>query len=456
MTNRATTANEIPITYADLGGANRGQRPDLINLQQGLFTTPDGKLWQSVGGQLVTAQNIVPTYATDLTGNVTGLVGPGGNLNSVIGINNKMRKWQGAIGKMRNGVRNAKLLILGDSTGVGAGATGTAGFGAGGRLKSMPVYLASELNRTYYPANCHALWCDGNLGSVGTLASFDTRCAFTGTWAVQLLDGGSLGGRTIKNATETTASYPFAFTPSAAGAPSANVDTFVIWYVVTVGGGTFNWNVDGGASTPVVCSGGANDIASTTVSTTLGAHTLNIWRQSGNIWILGIQAYDSTTKQIEVWQGSFNSAFVSTMNNTAQPWCIAPMIATTAPDLTVIQLQINDAVVAATSLAQYRSNLQTLITTCLAVGDVILRTGYPSAITYNANAALALQKQYRDVIADVALTNDITFDDVWTRMGSYEIQQALPGGSMYADSLHPTGNVYASSASNLAKILRAY
>ena len=81
MTNRATTANELPISYADLDGANRGQRPDLINLQQGLFYTPDNRLWQSIDGQLVAAQNVVPTFATDTSGNVTGLVGPGGGVS---------------------------------------------------------------------------------------------------------------------------------------------------------------------------------------------------------------------------------------------------------------------------------------------------------------------------------------------------------------------------------------
>lgn len=104
------------------------------------------------------AQQMLAALTLDSSMGVTGVAGPDGNLNSTLGITNKMRKWQGALGKMRNGVRNAKLLMLGDSTGVGAGATGTAGFGAGGRLKTTPLYLASELNRTYYPANCHAVW----------------------------------------------------------------------------------------------------------------------------------------------------------------------------------------------------------------------------------------------------------------------------------------------------------
>ncbi len=404
-----------------------------------------------------------PYFATDpLTGAVTGLVGPDGNANSVFGITNKARKWQAAIGKMRNGVRNAKLLMLGDSTGVGAGATGAAGFGAGGRLKTTPLYLASELNRTYYPANCHAVWGEGNMASIATLAAFDTRLVFGSAWTYQLLDTGGIGGRALK--VTAAANSNLDFTPTATGAASASVDTFVVWYVKASSSAKFSWSIDAGGATVVDTSNATNDIGSVTIPAgSLGTHTLHLlWNAVGatgggsNLWILGIQAYDSTQKQIEVWQGGYNGAFVSTMNGAAQPWCVTPMIASLAPDLTVIQLQINDAAIAATPVATYKANLQTLVTTCLAVGDVMLRTGYPSQVSYNANTPLANQKLYRDAIAAVALENDVTFDDVWTRMGSYEIQQAVLGGAMYADGLHPTGSVYASSASNLAKILRSY
>lgn len=398
----------------------------------------------------------------DINGNVTGLWGPGGNVNSVFGITNKMRKWQGAIGKMRNGVRNAKLLMLGDSTGVGAGATGTVGFGAGGRMKTTPVYLASELNRTYYPANCHAVWGEGNMASIATLAAFDTRLVFGSAWTYQMLDTGGVGGRALK--VTAAANSNLDFTPTAAGAASASVDTFVVWYVKASSSAKFSWSIDGGGATVVDTSNATNDIGSVTIPAgSLGPHTLHLlWNAVGsyasgpNLWILGIQAYDSTQKQIEVWQGGYNGAFVSTMNGAAQPWCVTPMISSLAPDLTVIQLQINDCAIGPTPIAQFQSDLQTLVTTCLATGDVILRSSYPSSITYNANTTLALQKQYRDVIASVALTNNVTFDDLWDRMGSYEIQQALPGGSMYVDGLHPTGSVYTSAASNLAKILRSY
>lgn len=77
MTNRATAANAVPITYADLAGANAGQRPDLLNLQQGLFETPDGKLWSSFSDQLVAARNVVPTIITSASG-ASALVGPDG------------------------------------------------------------------------------------------------------------------------------------------------------------------------------------------------------------------------------------------------------------------------------------------------------------------------------------------------------------------------------------------
>lgn len=300
------------------------------------------------------------------------------------------------------------------------------------------------------------------MASIATLAAFDTRLVFGSAWTYQMLDTGGIGGRTIKATAATNSNLDF--TPTATGAASASVDTFVVWYVKASSSAKFSWSIDAGGTTVVDTSNATNDIGFTTISNTLGTHTLHLlWNAVGsyasgsNLWILGVQAYDSTQKQIEVWQGGYNSAFVSTMNGAAQPWCVTPMLASLAPDLTVIQLQINDAVVAGTPIAQYKSDLQTLVNTCLATGDVILRTGYPSQVTYNPPyGALSSQKLYRDVIAAVALANDITFDDVWSRMGSYEIQQALPGGAMYAESLHPTGSVYASAASNLAKILRAY
>jgi hypothetical protein len=80
--NPATNTSVVTfdITAAELVGANKGQRPDLINRPGGIYRTPDGKLYSSQNGQLLAANNLTLTAAYDpLTGGVTGIVGPTGD-----------------------------------------------------------------------------------------------------------------------------------------------------------------------------------------------------------------------------------------------------------------------------------------------------------------------------------------------------------------------------------------
>ena len=60
-TKTATTTFDI--SYAELAGANLGQRPDLLAREQGIYRTPDGKLYSVQGTQLLGANNLVPTYS---------------------------------------------------------------------------------------------------------------------------------------------------------------------------------------------------------------------------------------------------------------------------------------------------------------------------------------------------------------------------------------------------------
>ncbi len=372
-----------------------------------------------------------------------------------------LRKLSAALGKTRAGNRNTKVLVLGDSTMAGAGVTGVGGFGAGGMPLSMCMRLGAELNRIMMPANAHGWFgegmrggaiAEGATGTTATVASYDPRLVFGAGWQRQLIDAG-LGGPFFRNTTDTN---PLAFTPTAAGSYSANVDTFVVYYVTTSTAGTFSWAIGAGAATNQSCVTGSNGIAKLVIPAgSLAAHTLNLRRVSGNVWIMGVQAYDSTVKQIEVLVAPWNGGFAANFVGTTQPWSAGNMIPFVAPDLTVIQLQINDAAFA-TPLSTYTANLQSLITIAQQTGDVILRSGYPSAITYNANTPLAKQQLYREALISLASQNGIPYDDLFGRLGSYEIQAAIPGGGMYADTLHPSSPVYSMAAYTLADLIRQY
>lgn len=56
----SSTGVTLDISYADLAGANAGQRPDLLTRTGAVYRTPDGKLFSELSGQLVRAAAIRP------------------------------------------------------------------------------------------------------------------------------------------------------------------------------------------------------------------------------------------------------------------------------------------------------------------------------------------------------------------------------------------------------------
>lgn len=370
----------------------------------------------------------------------------------------KLPRFSAALAKAKSGSRNCRIQLIGDSTSVGFGSTGAGSYGPSGRLSALGNQFTRSLNTLNMAANNHAVFGTNAIGTPAQVSTFDPRLVFTGTWSSGIFDGGFTGGSCF----QATTTANLAFTPTAAGADSANVDTFVIWYIQSATAGTFNWNVDGGANTLITATNATPLMRSVTVSAGApGAHTLNLSWVSSNMWILGIEAYDSTTKSIQLLNtaigGSRASTFLNPTSNV-QPWSIVNGISTIAPDLTIIQLTINDCsnTSFATQLDAYRTNISRIASIVSATGDVILRTGFPSAITFNALTSLGNQRAYCDVVRDIAQDNGYGFDDEFARRISYETQQAVPGAGMYSDSVHPNAPMYALSGYDLAKLVSLY
>ena len=68
-----TAGVTIDISYAELSGANPGQRPDLLARAQAVYRTPDGKLYNAQDSQLKPANNLVSKQSKgiDVAGNKT-------------------------------------------------------------------------------------------------------------------------------------------------------------------------------------------------------------------------------------------------------------------------------------------------------------------------------------------------------------------------------------------------
>lgn len=328
------------------------------------------------------------------------------NLNAL-----NMRNYRAGLAKMRGGLSNVPIAMIGDSTTAG---TQTGG-GAVQYLTGYPPQLSDLLNNLNIKAGWQNRFATGGQ-TVTTIQSFDSRISPTGwTNGFTALCG---------NLFFATAAANFAFTPT------VNCDTFDIWYVRSSIGGTFNVNLDGGSNTLVnTNNAGADLLMKATISGTLAGHTLNVAWASGNVIILGVDCYASATKQVSVWNFGQAGAKIADFILSTQAWDSIKAIQSMAPALCIIDLILNDAS-AATDITTFTNSTQTLITGCKNGGlcDVMLKT--PAISSAIGAAAMA---PYLAAYAQLALTNDIPLLDGYTRWGDYATMNAL---GMYSDTTH--------------------
>ena len=344
----------------------------------------------------------------------------------------KLPKWRAALAKVRNGQANAKLLCLGDSTTLGSGSTGVAGYQASGYLKNIPSKLSAALNAVGIPANANGVFGSGNIGTLAQYAVFDPRWSGPSSWAgFDLADG--LGRYAWRNVSSNTT---LSFTPT------VQVDTFDVYYSKSPTAAGFDLDINGGTATNYDMYSATFVTAVATITAALGANTLNITRTtsgtnaSGSTWILGVRAYNSAAKQVEVIQSGCSGLKVGDNASKANPWNARVMLETyLQPDLTIICLGINDWV-AQTNLATWKTNLNNLIASAKVTGDVIIATPVPSD---DSVRLASIQQQYVDAIIDLAASNNIQCVDLWRRFGSYSAAYTL---GFFTDTAHPTGAGY--------------
>jgi lysophospholipase L1-like esterase len=343
-----------------------------------------------------------------------------------------LRKFSAALAKVRNGQSNAKLLCLGDSTTLGSGSTGVAGYQANGYLKNVPTKLSAALNAVGIPANSNGVFGSGNIGTLAAYATFDPRWSGPSSWAgFDLADG--LGRYAWRNNSGTTT---LTFTPT------VDVDTFQIYVSKSPTATGVDLDINGGAATNYDLYSATSVTGVLTITEVLGSNTLNITRTTtgtnatGSSWVLGVRAYNSAAKQVEVIQSGCAGLKVGDNVSKANPWNARVMLETyLQPDLTLICLGINDWV-AQTNLTTWKTNLSNLIASANVTGDVILCTPVPSD---DSVRLASIQQTYVDAIIDLAATNGIQYVDLWRRFGSYSAANTL---GFFTDTSHPSGAGY--------------
>lgn len=375
-------------------------------------------------------------WMVDSDGRPLGLVGPGGELYTLPADTHSRRMtagrlptWRRALGRAMAGGR-ARILVLGDSTVVGAGA-GTGGNTAldNARRASFPSALARAMSRLGVLAHNESLVGTQNMAGAGVAYdSFDPRVS-PGPFVLQnSANFLTAGGHLFRSAAGT-----LSFTPE------VDCDRFEVLYVRNGLAGSFDLAIDGGAPSSFSLAPGTSMQTAEIVAGSVGRHTLTITASNGNLYFAAIVVSNSEAGGVEVLQagswGDVSANFLLTTN----VWSPANIYDDLAPDLALIQLTIND-INGGTSLKQHLANLADLADTLGGLGaDVVLMTGLqsnPSAYPRHGNGHSAAVYA---AIAELAEARGLPLLDLAGRLGPYARADAELG---MTDSAHGSAALY--------------
>lgn len=328
-------------------------------------------------------------------------------------------KFRRALKRQENGGAFVRFALVGDSTTAGAisGAVSS-----DNRPLCWGARLAALLTEGGMPA-CMTNAIGNAQGATGGGIAFnnwDSRLSSTGAFAVASSNqmAGGLSTSTPGSAGSVS------FTP---GVSSDTVDLY--FYDQT---GSFNVNVDGGATIQTVALTNTSLPRKVTVTYPAGVHTINVVWVSGTFNFLGFDAYTAASPQVHLLNLGSGGATATTLSANATAFDPIRWYRFFAPDLSIISLGINDWI-AGTALSTYTTNLQTIITACLLSGDVILMTPFPSQIS---QATLANQALYVAAVRALAAQNGLLLIDENANLISWD---AMNARSLTSDVNHPNG-----------------
>lgn len=354
------------------------------------------------------------------------------------------------LAKVAAGTANGTIALLGDSTSFGTGASN--------RLNDYAHYIAKVLNAAGIPAETDGLWGMPSGFSAAQLAAYDDRVTFTGSgWSGNTT---SIAGTMFSNTTDTTSAFAFK--------PEKQVNAFELCFPVDPQFGSFSVSMDGGAVQTVnqstrngvwAWNGSgwdqtiapepqANRFGRATFTVPLGTHTFTMRRVSGNVKISGLHGYRTDLRQVHI-------ANWGRPGETAAGWAAGTSYwnlrntsgfqAIIKPDLTLIDLGINDVNTAVVPAA-YAASLQQVIDGAKLSGkDVALMV--PVASETSGNRSLPNQQAMRTQIEALAASNTLPIlADMPSRWGEYASGSALGYYAAAPDITHPADPGYADKA----------
>jgi hypothetical protein len=343
------------------------------------------------------------------------------------------------LSEARLGKNRCRMLIVGDST----SAVDNIG-GPNAKYYAWPAQMGRLLApKIGLPVDYDALMGNSNMpNNVETDARITS---YSGAWYSNHYQQ-SIGGDWFSNYS-SKASGVFSF------APLSQADSFKFWYITSPHSGLIGVTIDQDVVASINTNNFFNDLDSQAFTTTLGHHTLSLTNLSDDnsaVHVIGIEAWDSKHPGISIinaaWSGS-DALMWTKAPLGVEEWEPAMMINKIAPDITLIDLDVNDGA-RQNDLQDYRKNMQTIIKQAQSVGDVVLITSHHGTDKYADRNV----KPYIDVIYSIAGKN-IPVIDNWKYEVSYQNQ--LKNRWMY-DAVHMNRLGYANFSVPIANALGGF
>lgn len=353
----------------------------------------------------------------------------------------QLTNWHVAEAAVAGGTRNARIAIAGDSQSRGFidGGVGPAGETTDQIASSWPTMLAEDITASSTYTGSWENW----FGSGNYKASIaDTRIVTTGTFTTNQGDTAapSLGGPMLASSA-TTSSLTWTTLTAA--------DTIIIYYPDY--SFSFTYSIDGGSAVTVNNTTTTGTLKSTTISgLTLATHAVLITPVTGTTYLTGMEAYNSSKKQISVLNTAYGGAWLEATTspgllNTSNPYGFSSDLPTLAPDLTIIMVGVND-MINTEGTSTFQSRLGTMIAKARQTGDVALASFLPAQNSVS-NLSQTNQASFEAAIDAAAVANNVGVIDLWTLWqgpaGGYTI---LNPEGYYSDYAHGSPSGYANVA----------
>jgi lysophospholipase L1-like esterase len=344
---------------------------------------------------------------------------------------------------------NKIVLFVGDSTTVGVGAgNGTGAFPevTGARPLSFPMQAAAWLNAEGIPAVTDTFNSDNNnTRAIPGWTEYNPQIVR----ATSLVTSGTLGsvpgGPIFVSITTTTRVLGYN--------PPAPMDTLEMWTYQISTGGSYRVVVDGTDTFTFSNNNATERSFRQTLTVPLGVHTFEIDRNAGQSYFpYAMASYNSAVPSILVMNAGMRNFTSLNWTDTGSLIRMLNGIGTIQPDVTVINLGINDYRQPGTTIAQFKTNMQLIISKALENGGKALLVVPNPIQTYNTTddawsqaAVLTAYQELATANPGVPLINtpQLLFDSGLSGAANPATYGGLAGAGNMFDTLHPRAPVYA-------------